>query len=67
MTLALDHVSAATTFSRVARLMHAIRARIAAFHHYWFVEYAEPSDPLASLSIRDQWDMPVWHPAQPED
>lgn len=67
MTLALAHIPAAATSPRVARLAKAIRARVAAFHHYWFVECVEPSDPLASLSIRDQWDMPVWHPAQPED
>ena len=67
MTLALDHTLAATVTPHVARLVRAIRARVAAFHHYWFVECDEPSDPLASLSSRDRWDLPVWHPAEPED
>ena len=26
-----------------------------------------PSDPFASMNSRDRWDLPVWHPAQPED
>ena len=68
MTLALDHTPATTVRPRVARLVRAIRARVAAFHHYWFVECVEPpSDPFASLSSRDRWDLPVWHPAEPED
>ena len=67
MTLALDDTPAATVTPRVARLVRAIRARVAAFHHYWFVECVEPSDPFASLSSRDRWDLPVWHPAQPGD
>lgn len=68
MTLALDHTPAATLTPSVARLTRVIRARLAAFHHYWFVvECDEPSDPFASMSSRDRWDLPVWHPAQPED
>ena len=67
MTLALDHTPAATVTPRVARLVRAIRARVAAFRHYRFVECVEPSDPFASLSSRDRWDLPVFHPAQPED
>lgn len=49
------------------RLVRAIRARLAAFHQHWFVACDEPSDPFASLSARDRWDLPVFHPAQPED
>ena len=67
MTLALDHTPAATVTLRVALLVRAIRARIAAFHRYWFLEYVEPSDPFASLSSRERWDLPVWHPSQPEE
>jgi hypothetical protein len=67
MTFALDHTPAASRTPRVARLVRDIRARVAAFRHYWFVEYVEPSDPFASLSSRDRWDLPVWHSAQPED
>ena len=67
MSLAHDHILAATETPRVARLLCAIRARLAAFYQYWFVVCVEPSDPFASLSSRDQWDLPVWHPAQPED
>lgn len=67
MTLALDHTPTATVAPRVARLVRAIRARVAAFHQYWFVECVEPSDPFASLSSRDRWDLPVWHPVEPED
>jgi mannose/cellobiose epimerase-like protein (N-acyl-D-glucosamine 2-epimerase family) len=67
MTLALDHTPAATVTSRVARLVRAIRSRVAALHHYRFVEFVEPSDPFASLSSRDRWDLPVFHPDQPED
>lgn len=67
MTLALDHTPATTVTLRAARLVRAIRAKVAAFHHYWFVEYVEPSDPLELLSSRERWDLPVWHPAEPED
>ena len=67
MTIALDHTPAAAVTPRVASLLRAIRARVAAFHHYLFVACEEPSDPFASLSSRDRWDLPVWHPAQPED
>jgi hypothetical protein len=67
MTLALVYTPAATATPRVALLVRAIRARIAAISHYWFVECVEPSDPFASLSSRDRWDLPVWHPAQPDD
>lgn len=67
MTLALDHAPAPSILPRVAHLIRVIRARVAVFHHYWFVECVEPSDPFASLSSRERWDLPVWHPAQPED
>ena len=68
MTLALDHSPDTTVRPLVARLVRAIRARAAEFHHYWLVECVEPpSDPFASLSSREQWDLPVWHPDQPED
>ncbi|WP_316358603.1 hypothetical protein [Devosia sp.] len=67
MTLALDHTPAATGTHRVARLVRAIRAWMVAFHHYWFVECVEPSDPMAALTSRDWADLPTWHPAQPED
>jgi len=67
MTLALDHAPAAPVTPRIARLVRAIRARVAAFHHYWFVSYVEPADPFAQLSSRDRWDLPTYHPAQPED
>jgi hypothetical protein len=67
MTLALDHTPAATVTPRVARVVQAIRGRVAAFYHHWFIECDAPSDPFASLSSRERWDLPVWHPAQPED
>jgi hypothetical protein len=67
LTLTLDHTPAAAATPRVARLVRAIRARVSALHRYWFLECVEPSDPFASLSSRDRWDLPVWHPAQPED
>lgn len=66
MTLALDHAPAVAVTPRLARLFLAIRARLAAFHHYWFIECVEPCDPLASLSPRERWDLPVWHPVDPE-
>lgn len=67
MTLELDHTPAAIVTPRVARLLGAIRARVAAFHQHWFVVCVEPSDPFAGMSSRDQLDLPAWHPAQPED
>lgn len=67
MTLAIDHTLAAAVTLRVAGLLRAIRARIAAFHHYWFIECVVPSDPMAALTSRGWADLPTWHPAQPED
>jgi len=67
MTLALDHALAAAVPSRFVRLARAIRAWATAFHHRWFVECVEPSDPFAALSSRDRADLPTWHPAKPED
>ncbi len=68
MTLALDHTPAAIVTPGLARLLRAIRVRFAAFHQHWFVvECDAPSDPFASMSSRDRWDLPVFHPAQPED
>jgi hypothetical protein len=48
-------------------LVRAIRDWATAFHHRWFVECVEPSDPFAALSSRDRADLPTWHPAKPED
>lgn len=64
MTIALDHAHDASLFSR---LLRALRTRLAAFHHYWFVADVAPAeDPLASLNPRDWADLPAWHP-QSED
>ncbi len=67
MTLALDHTPAATVTPPVVRLVRAIRVRLAAFHRDWFVACEAPSDPFASLSSRERWDLPAFHPARPED
>lgn len=67
MSLALDHTPAAAVTPRFTRLVRAMREWATAFHHHWFVECVEPSDPFASMSSRDRADLPTWHPVQPED
>ena len=67
MSLVLDHTSPANALPRLPRLLRAIRAWGAALHRYRFFQRSEPSDPFASMSSRDRWDLPVWHPDQPED
>lgn len=60
MTIALNHSPDVSLF---ARLLRALRARLAAFHYHWFVEGVTPAeDPLVSLSAREWSDLPTWHP-----
>ena len=63
MTIALDHTPTGPIAPSMTRLVRALRARLAALHHYWFVECVGPSDPLSPISHRDWADMPTWHPA----
>ena len=60
MTITFDH---AHDVSLLARLFRPLRTRLAAFHHYWFVEgEGLAADPLASFSPKDWSDLPTWHP-----
>jgi hypothetical protein len=66
MTLVLDRTSPANALPSPPRLSRAIRAWGAFLHRYRFFQRSEPSDPFASMSSRDRWDLPVWHPSELE-
>lgn len=67
MTIALDHTPTGFIASRLTRLVRALRAKLSALHHYWFVECVGPSDPLSPMTQRDWADMPTWHPASEDE
>jgi len=67
MSIAWDHASTVPASRGMARLTRAIRARLAEFHRYWFVDCVVPNDPPPPMSPQDLADLPTWHPVDADD